>query len=270
MRDLIADLAAIDLESLPQISLGTAVIAIFVTCAALILMRGLTRIFIGSLVIAASAWVGFWGWQTAPAIGIHYAGKPLLWLSVGWPLLSGLLTFVVLRMLVNFVVHPFGKSSDVPKSPINRAFGLLFAVVPAGLLCLVGAMLLHHAGSIAEVRHYADAPQGDTGYSKLIASLKASVETAVPASWIKTLDPSGDRARLTLAKLISASAEEQVPPKALIVLQEPILRAIVVDEKELRGLARDKRFGTLLSHPYLEKALTDPRVKKALDRLDLE
>ncbi|MEI7928586.1 MAG: hypothetical protein WCH40_08550, partial [Verrucomicrobiales bacterium] len=106
--------------------------------------------------------------------------------------------------------------------------------------------------------------------SKLIASLKASVETAVPASWIKTLDPSGDRARLTLAKLISASAEDQVPPKALIVLQEPILRAIVVDEKELRGLARDKRFGTLLSHPYLEKALTDPRVKKALDRLDLE
>lgn len=270
MRDLMAELAAIDLESIPQISLGTAAIAIFVTCAALILMRGLTRIFIGSLVIAASAWVGFWAWQTAPAIGIHYAGKPLPWLSIGWPAVSGLLTFVVLRMLVNFVVRPFGKASDTPKSPVKRAFSLLFAVVPAGLLCLVGAMLLHHAGSIAEVRHYADAPKGDTGYSQLFAKLKSSVENAIPPAWIKALDPSGDRSRLNLAKLISASAEDEVPPKAIVVLEEPVLRAIVVEEKELRGLAREKRFGTLLSHPYLDKALTDPRVKKALDRLDLE
>lgn len=270
MRLVMAELAAIDLESLPQISLGTAAIAIFVTCAALILMRGLTRIFIGSLVIAVSAWVGFLAWQSAPAIGIHYAGKPLTWLSTAWPLVSGLLTFVVLRMLVNFVVRPFGKSSDHPKSPIQRAFGLLFAVVPAGLLCLVGAMILHHAGSIAEVRHFADAPKGDTGYAKLFAHLKASVENAIPPAWIKILDPSTDHARLNLAKLISAAAEDEVPPKAIIVLEEPILRAIVVEEKELRGLAREKRFGTLLSHPYLEKALTDPKVKKALDRLDLE
>ena len=270
MRDLTAELAAIDLESIPQISLGTAAIVIFVTCAALILMRGLTRIFIGSLVIAASAWVGFWAWQTAPAIGVHYTGTPQPWLSIGWPLVAGLLTFVVLRMLVNFVVRPFGNSADHPKTPIQRAIGLLFAIVPAGLLCLVGAMLLHHAGSVAEVRHFADAPKGDTGYAQLFARLKSSVESAVPPAWIRMLDPATDRARLNLAKLISASARDEVPPKAIVVLEEPVLRAIVVDEKDLRGLAREKRFGTLLSHPALDKALTDPRVKKALDRLDLE
>jgi uncharacterized membrane protein required for colicin V production len=269
-RDLLADLAAISLESIPQISLGTAAIAIFVICAALTLMRGLTRIFIGSLVIAASAWVGFWAWQNAPAIGIRFVGKPLPWLSIAWPAIACLLSFVVLRKLVNFIVRPFGKSTETQKSPIRRAFGLLFALVPAGLLSLVGAMLLHHAGSVAEVRHYVDASKGDTGYSQLFTSLKASVENAIPSAWIRTLDPSTNHARLNLAKLISASAEDSVPPKATLILEEPILRAIVVDEKELRGLAREKRFGTLLSHPSLDKALNDPRVKKALDRLDLE
>jgi hypothetical protein len=270
MCERFTSLAAISLESLPQISLGTAAMAIFVTCAALTLMRGLTRIFIGSLVIAASAWVGFWAWQNAPAIGIRFVGKPLPWLSIAWPAISGLLSFVVLRMLVNFIVRPFGKSTETPKSPVRRALDLLFAVVPAGLLCLVGAMLLHHAGSIAEVRHYVDASKGDTSDSQLFASLKTSVENAIPSAWIKTLDPSTNRARLNLAKLISASAEDTVPPKANIILEEPILRAIIVDEKELRGLAREKRFGTLLSHPSLDKVLNDPRVKKALDRLDME
>lgn len=249
-----------------QLSLGSAALLVFVICAVLVFLRGMLRIMIGSAVIVASVYAGLWAWREAPALAIRYTGEPRQWISIGFPVLAGLLVFLVLRFFIRFVVKPGGGEK---RSMGSRFAGLILALFPAALLCLAGAVLVHHFGSVAEIRTYAEKSAGE-GQSKAAAftrDLKKSLEKAIPAAWLTFLDPATDHARLTLAKLIAR--QENTSSKAEPVKEEPILRAIVVDEKELRALAREKRYGTLLQHPKIDKALADPRVQKAIDRADL-
>ncbi|HEY8960869.1 MAG TPA: hypothetical protein VIM57_01600 [Luteolibacter sp.] len=248
-----------------QLSLGSAALIVFLVCAVLVFLRGMLRILIGSAVIAASVYTALWAVREAPAIGIRYTGEPRAWISTALPIVAGLLTFFLLRFLIRFIVKPGGEKPTVG----SRFAGLFLALIPAALLCLAGALLVHHFGSVAELRTYAEKSAGD-GQSKIAAftrDLKKSLEKAIPSAWLAFLDPATDHARLTLAKLIAR--QENASLKAEVPKEEPILRAIVVDEKELRALAREKRYGTLLQHPKIDKALADPKVQKALDRADL-
>jgi len=247
-----------------QLSLGSAALIVFLVCAVLVFLRGMLRILIGSAVIAASIYVALWAVREAPSLGIRYTGEPRAWISSTLPIVAGLLTFFLLRFVIRFVVKPGAEKPTLG----SRFAGLFLALIPAALLCLAGALLVHHFGSVAEIRTYAEKSAGE-GQSKVVSftgDLKKSLEKAIPSAWLAFLDPATDHARLTLAKLI---ARQENAPKAEPPKEEPILRAIVVDEKELRALAREKRYGTLLQHPKIDKALADPKVQKALDRTDL-
>jgi len=265
MADLQSVWQSIQAGSVPQLSLGSAALLVFIICAVLVFLRGMLRILIGSAVIAASIYAGLWAVREAPSLGIRYTGEPRAWISTALPIVVGLLTFFVLRFLIRFVVKPGGEKRTLG----SRFAGVFLALIPAALLCLAGALLVHHFGSVAELRTYAErsAGEGQSKAASFTRDLKKSLEKTIPSSWLAFLDPATEHARLALAKLIArqenASAKAE-PPK-----EEPILRAIVVDEKELRALAREKRYGTLLQHPKIDKALADPRVKKALDRADL-
>jgi uncharacterized membrane protein required for colicin V production len=248
-----------------QLSLGSAALIVFLVCAVLVFLRGMLRILIGSAVIAASIYAALWAVREAPAIGIRYTGEPRTWISTALPIVVGLLVFLILRFLIRFVVKPGAEKPTLG----SRFAGLFLALIPAALLCLAGALLVHHFGSVAELRTYAEKSTGE-GQSKVASftrDLKKSLEKAIPSAWLAFLDPATDHARLTLAKLIAR--QENTSSKAEPPKEEPILRAIVVDEKELRALAREKRYGTLLQHPKIDKALADPKVQKALDRADL-
>jgi len=265
MADLQSVWQSIQAGGVPQLSLGSAALLVFVICAVLVFLRGMLRILIGSAVIAASIYAGLWAVREAPSLGIRYTGEPRAWISTALPIVAGLLTFFVLRFLIRFVVKPGGEKPTLG----SRFAGVFLALIPAALLCLAGALLVHHFGSVAELRTYAEKSAGE-GQSKVAAftrDLKKSLEKTIPSAWLAFLDPATDHARLTLAKLIAR--QENASPKAEPVKEEPILRAIVVDEKELRALAREKRYGTLLQHPKIDKALADPRVQKAIDRADL-
>jgi hypothetical protein len=248
-----------------QLSLGSAALVVFIVCAVLVFLRGMLRILIGSAVIAASVYAALWAVREAPSLAIRYTGEPRAWISTALPIVAGLLTFFLLRFLIRFVVKPGGEKPTLG----SRFAGLFLALIPAALLCLAGALLVHHFGSVAELRTYAEKSTsgGQSKVTTFTRDLKKSLEKAVPSSWLAFLDPATDHARLTLAKLIAR--QENASPKAEPPKEEPILRAIVVDEKELRALAREKRYGTLLQHPKIDKALADPRVQKALDRADL-
>jgi hypothetical protein len=265
MADLQSVWNSIQAGGVPQLSLGTAALIVFLVCAVLIFLRGMLRIMIGSAVIAASVYAALWAVREAPSLGIRYTGEPRAWISTGLPICAALLTFFLLRLIIRFVVKPGGEKRSIG----SRFAGLILALFPAALLCLAGAVLVHHFGSVAEIRTYAEksAGQGQSKVAAFTRDLKKSLEKTIPSAWLAFLDPATDHARLTLAKLIAR--QENASTKAEPVKEEPILRAIVVDEKELRALAREKRYGTLLQHPKIDKALADPRVQKAIDRADL-
>jgi hypothetical protein len=262
MPDFQSVLDSIRSGSATQLSLGSAALLVFLVCAVLVVARGMLRIVVGAAVIVASVFAGLWMWRAAPGLALRFTGQPQAWFVPVLPFASGLLVFLLLRLLVRFLVRPFGGGEN--RTWTSRLLAPLFALVPAGLLCLAGAVLIHHFGSLAEIRTYAEksAGQSQSKAAAFTRDLKTTLEKAVPPAWLEFLNPTFDHARLTLGKLIAR--QENAPAK-----EEPILRAIVVDEKELRSLAREKRYGTLLQHPKIDKALADPKVQKALDRTDL-
>jgi hypothetical protein len=260
-------------DSIPQISLGTAALIIFMVCAGFVMLRGMTRMIVGTLVLALSAWLGFLAWQKAPACSIEWFGKSVGIITTGMPIAVFLVSFFLIRKIAKAIASPFGKKneSESSSSIISLALRLLLALIPTSLICLIGATFIHHTGSIAEIRAFAEKSIGinEATPAKYSQNLKQSVEQALPESWLRFLDPLGDPSRLSLAKLVTARAESPLEPVIDPRTGKPIPRAIIVEDPELQTLAREGKFGTLLRHPLLTKALNDPKVKALIKDLNL-
>lgn len=263
-------------DSIPQISLGTAALVIFAVCAAFVVLRGMTRVLVGTLVLAVSVWIGFRTWQAAPGWSVDWFGRSVGVVTTGLPVVVFLASWFVIRKAIGAVVRPFGKKENDDeskrKSPWMRAaLGLLLALIPAALICLVGATLIHHTGAVAEIRAFAEDSLGirEATPAKFSERLKSSIEHALPASWLGFLDPMTDPSRLALAKLVTAQAESPLEPVVDPRTGEPIPRAVIVDDPELQQLAREGKFSTLLRHPLLTETLEDPRVRSLLKDLRL-
>jgi hypothetical protein len=259
-------LAALDLESIPQVSLGTAALLIFGACASLAVLRGLLRILFGSLVVCLSGFIAYLVWRHAPAVGIP--GGP--WLA---PSVSGILAFFVLRAVLRFAVRPFGKTNDGiaeanRRSPVRWAFTMLFSLIPAGLLWFTGATALRNLGSVAEIRRFVEGDHGTSAPSAFLAELKASIDRVLPENWFQGIDPLSDDARVTLAKLIAAG-DSGPPPKAIPVMEEPAIRSLILHDPRLRELAKARRYADILRDPRLDHVVADPDLNKLLSGLRL-
>jgi hypothetical protein len=249
-------------DSLPSLSLGTAALAIFVVCAGFVLLRGMTRMIIGTVILGISTGVGFWVWQRVPSLASDWIGKSPAWITTAVPIAAFFITFFLLRKIVQIITKPFGKSSAAapPRSLTMKVVMLLFALVPTSLISLAGITLIHHQGSVAEVRKYSETCRGvpTPPTDSFAGRLKSTIESALPTAWITALDPLTQPSRIALAKLITAQ------PVTDPDTGKPIPRAIIVDDPELQALAREGNFGTLLRHPRLTKALADPKIQKLL------
>ena len=260
-------LAALDLETIPQVSLGTAALLIFGACAALAVFRGLLRIFAGSLVVCLSGFAAYLAWRHAPVIDLP--GGP--WIA---PVVAGTVVFFILRALLHFAVRPFGKkpkeeeAETSKRSPVRWAVTMLFSLVPASLLWFTGATALRNIGSVAEIRRFVDGDQATTARSAFLAELKDAINRALPEGWFQGIDPLADDARVTLAKLI-ALGDGGTPPKAIPVLEEPEIRSLIQHDPKLRKLAKEKRYADILRDPRLDHVMANPDLKKMLADLQL-
>jgi hypothetical protein len=266
-------LAALDLQSIPQVSLGTAALLIFGACASLAVLRGLFRILFGSLILCLSGFAGFHAWRHAPAMASGLTGREMPWLSLAAPAFAALVTFLLLRLLMRFLTRPFGKPDQEiaeknRKSPLRWAFTLLFSLIPASLLWFTGATALRNVGSVAEIRRFVEGAEGAPAPSDFLAELKGSIDGVLPEDWFRQFDPLAGEARVTLAKLI-ALGDHGPAPKAIPVLEEPELRALILHDPVLRDLARQKRYADILRDPRLDHVMADPDLKRLLENVNL-
>jgi hypothetical protein len=261
------------LESFPQISLGTAALIIFVVCAGFVLLRGITRMIIGTAVLGLSVWIGFRVWQMAPALSLEWTGKSLAWITNGLPFAAVLVSFFVIRLIVNAVVRPFQKSqgNSPPRTLVATVSRLVFALLPTSLIFVILIAWAHHSAAVADVKASAEKSSGAVNAhpANFNQRLRAAVEGQLPESWLRLLDPFTDPSRIALAKLIAAQSETSLKLVTDPQTGKPIPRAIIVDDPALQKLAREGKFDTLLRHPLLTKALSDPAVKKLLRDLSL-
>ncbi|RYD67179.1 MAG: CvpA family protein [Verrucomicrobiaceae bacterium] len=263
MKELIA---ALDLETIPQVSLGTAAVLIFGACAVLAVVRGLLRIFAGSLVIFLSGFVAYQTWRHAPAIDIP--GGP--WIA---PVIAGAVVFFILRAVLHFAVRPFGKKtgdgSEAPRrSPKRWLITSLFSLIPTSLLWFTGAAALRNIGSVAEIQRFVEGDHGTNSPLAFVAELKETINSLLPEGLFQGIDPLADDARVTLAKLI-ALGDKGTPPKAIPVMEEPEIKALIQHDRKLRELAKQRRYADILRDPRLDNVMANPDLKKMLANLML-
>ncbi len=255
------------METLPEISLGTAALIIFGLCAAYMIIRGLARTIVNAAFLTLSAWVGFRVWQMAPKLAIEWTGGTSQIITTGLPILAFLASLLILRKIVKFFRAPIPKEAEevAPRSFGQLVFRLLITIVPAALLCITAATLVHHFGSVAEIR---DSAEQSTSLAPaepgLAERLKNSISHAIPKSLMDKLDPYASEPRLVLAKMIVAHPDKPLEPVINPETGQPYPRAIIVDNPELLGLAKEGRFSTLLRHPLLSDAMKDPKIRQAL------
>ena len=253
------------MDTLPEISLGTAALIIFGGCAGYMFLRGITRTIVNAACITLSAWVGFRIWQLAPSLAIDWFGKPSEIVVTGMPIAAFLTTLLVLRKVIGFFRAPVPRSGEdvAPRSGGQLVFRLLITLVPAVLLCLTAATFVHHASSVAEIRDSAQSGSAAPSDPGLAGRLKHSLSVAIPEKLMDWLDPLTTEPRLRLAKMIAASPNK-LQPVINPETGKPYPRAIIVNDPELVDLARKGRFSTLLRHPLLSEALKDPLIRQAL------
>lgn len=246
------------MNALPQISLGTAALIIFGCCAGYMLLRGIARTLVNAACLTLSAWVGFRVWQMAPSLAIDWLGKPSEIVTIGLPLAAFIATLLILRKLIGFFRAPVPPSAGevAPRTGGQLVFRLFITLIPAALLFLIGAAFVHHAGSVAEIRDPAN-----PGWA---GKMKDSLSTAIPEKLMSWLDPMASEPRLRLAKMIAAGSDKPLEPVIDPETGLPYPRAIVVDDPDLKNLAREGRFSTLLRHPLLSEALNDPKIRSSL------
>lgn len=250
--------------ALSQLNLGTAALMIFVLCAGYVLLRGIWRMLLGTLVLAASVGLAFYTWQHAAEWSLAVWGKPAEFISIGLPVIVFLVAMVVLRKVIQFVASPFTGAGKAPQRFTNLPMRLVFALIPAALLWLLGATVVHHAGSIAEIRDAADPAKPPSETSAYLQRMKTAVENALPAAWLKWLDPLSEPARVALAKLIASEAAPEFEPVIDPATGKPVPRAIRIEDPALDQLAKSQHFSTLLRHPKLTEVLNDPKVRALL------
>ncbi|MEI7912096.1 MAG: hypothetical protein WCK77_20885 [Verrucomicrobiota bacterium] len=254
------------LEFLSQPNLVTGALLIFALCALFVLLRGVARMLLGTVVLGVSVWLAFWVWQQAPAWSIKVLEKPNELITTGAPLATFVLAMWLLRSVAKLIASPFVRPGNgAPSAFTNVPVRLLFAALATAGLWLVGATWVHHAGALAEIQSFVgkNADPGKT--SAYLQQMKTAVDAALPKDWLKRLDPLTEPARVALAKLIAAEVN---PPSAPVIdpkTGKPYPRAMLVEDPALQGLARQQDFSSLLRHPNLTRALDDPKVKKAIE-----
>ncbi len=267
-------ISSLNLENIPQLSLGTAALLIFGAIASLAVLRGLLRILWGTTVLCLSGLAAFFSWQHAHSLAQQWFKQEPSWFSIALPLLSFLFVFFLLRAVSRFVARPLGESNDETaehgrRSPTRWVVTLLLSLIPTSLLWFAGATLLRHAGSVAEIKTYVEgiAKQPVSDQTAFLAKLKQDIEGAVPSDWFSKVDPLTSDLRMTLAKLISSA--DDPAPKATAVLEVPAIKTIILGDPDLRQLARDGRYSDILRDPRLDQMLENDNLREVLQDLDL-
>ncbi|KAB2639209.1 MAG: hypothetical protein DVB25_06085 [Verrucomicrobia bacterium] len=263
---LIRPIHRMSMDFLSHLNLTTGALLIFALCVFFVLLRGVARLLFGAVVLGASAWLAYWVWQQAPAWSIKVLEKPNGLITTGAPVAAFVLAMWLIRSVLKLVMSPFMRPGfGAPSAFTNVPIRLIFALLAAAGLWLIGVTWVHHAGSLAEIRGFVEKTADPSKTSVYLLRMKASVEAVLPKDWIKLLDPLTEPARLAMAKLIAA---ESRPADTSVIdskTGKPYPRAVVVADATLQGLARQKDFSGLLRHPNLTRVLDDPKVKQAIE-----
>ncbi len=242
------------MDSLPEISLGTAVLITFGCCVIYMFLRGIARTFINTALLIVSGLVGFWLWNEAPALTLQWTENPSPLLTTAIPIVGFVLTYVILRKIIGFFRSPIPRLAEenAPRSTFQLVFRLFATLIPAAAICLIGALALNHFGAVNEVEDFAENGTQAEENTTVPSRLKKALSSVISPELIAKFDPSAGSDHIEAAKAIIAKFQNKEAPPAS---DQPKLIALINEHPELIDLAKEGHYSSLLRHPALTEAL---------------
>jgi hypothetical protein len=242
----------------PYVSLGAIVLGIAVICAVIALLRGVFRLMIHTAILTLALWVGYWVWMHTPGWGEMIFRPPPRWVPFVLPVIAGFATILTIRKFLKFLFAPANDDEENPRSSGGKLFSIAFSLIPTALLTLIAALLIRHIGTLRLVE--------DPNTRAISVLWKDVIDQCIPPAWLQRLDPITDPLRLTLAQWISLASEPHIP-RAIPVSDPQALDAPWMADPKWRSLLEQGRYGEILRDPAMEKALSDPQIKKMLEEI---
>jgi hypothetical protein len=248
-------------DALPQIGLGTAVLIIFASLVAFMVIRGVLRMLWGVTQLILAGLAAWWVWNHGPPAGVAdwtaQFDLPLAAVCAAAfvaTLLACQLAAILLRRLFR---PPF--EEDPPPPAFSLGASLLLCLAATLILCIGGAFALHHFGSMAEARAHIE--ESTPGW---LVEWKQRLESAIPDAWSENAANENRQARLDLLKQMCESLQGTLKgPEA------EAFRAWLADHPDFKHLLDHRRYAEALRDPRLDSLIQDPAAPEKLAKPEL-
>ena len=257
-------------------TLRYVMIGFAVLCAAMGFLRGIGRLVLLGLALAAGAaaalaWLrygpGLWiSWFGQNPEGVIKYGALALGLTVAW--------FV--RRFLNALVSGDGPG---PMDRKARVRGGLLGFIPALFLLWGGTVAVRWAGAASRLRHFEQAVEAESMEpledGDLLARLSHSLGKGVIGSILNRTDPLSSREAEAAGTLLVLQRNPHVWERAVhhpqagpVILQPPFRR--LRDDKDVEHALSFSHYSRLLALPEMNAALDDRTLREAVLNLDLD
>jgi hypothetical protein len=257
-------------------TLRLVVIGFIALCAVMGFLRGVGRLVLLGLALAAGAGAALAWFRYMPALCISWWGKnPEGFIKYG-AVAAGLLAAFMARRLLNGIVSNGGPG---PMDRKARVRGGLLGLVPALLLVWGGAIAVRWAGAASQLRHLERAVEAQNldplGEADLLSRLSFSLGQGLLGSVLNRLDPMSSREAASAASLLVLQRQPAVWERAVrhpmagpVILQESFKR--LRNDNDVSHALSFSHYSRLLALAEMETALDDRTLREALLNLEME
>jgi hypothetical protein len=257
-------------------ALRLVVIGFIALCAVMGFLRGVGRLVLLGLALAAGAGAALAWFRYMPALCISWWGKnPEDFIKYG-AVGAGLLAAFMARRLLNGIVSHGGPG---PMDRKARVRGGLLGLVPALLLVWGGAIAVRWAGAASQLRHLERAVEAQNldplGEADLLSRLSLSLGRGLLGSVLNRLDPMSSRESASAASLLILQRQPAVWERAVrhplagpVILQESFKR--LRNDNDVSHALSFSHYSRLLALPEMQTALDDRTLREALLNLEME
>jgi hypothetical protein len=257
-------------------NLRLIMIALAVLCALMGFLRGVGRLILLALSLAAGALAALAWYRYMPALCISWWGQnPADFIKWG-AIVTGVITMGFARRFLNALT-----SGDGPREMNGRARvrGGLLGFIPGVLLLWGAAVAIRWAGASGNLRQVEAAAKAmvpaPLENTDLFGRLSLSLGQGVLGDIMNRTDPMSSKEAGALASLLVLQVNQPVwertwrHPKAGPIIMMPAFRRLR-DDKDVEHAISFAHYSRLLALPELRTALGDQPLREAVLNLDME
>ncbi len=251
---------------------------------ALTLLKGFIKMLLFVVAVLSAFGTYFWLSKYGYTYLSFLTSSPDEWMVTALSIMGAITIFIVFMHGLFWFSNVFSWGS---KMGFGGVKGILTTILMAAVVCWVGVLCVFYYGAMAEMTRARELAQYHINSSTEISapwvfSLKRSIMENEALSWLESLSPEHDPARLSLAKIIAYLGALPVEQSAVrrVQLDAYMPRSRVTSRVlSLKGLSEDDAIRDLVAkgdmqglynNPKLTRFLEDSDVRKVLTNLDID